>query len=183
MTRRTATVVVNLFLLASAAMSCAAAGEPSPSPRVKKFLGATTVDVLKGATRVETFRLKDERSDEGKPNVGRYAVASTGKEQGEAFAQQLATTLLDEHTYLFDSAKGCKFRPAVGFRIWKGEEVAVEVVICFHCDELIVFAPKAADGSIRGAMEDFDPARAVLVKLAKEAFREDKEIQGLNERE
>lgn len=30
-------------------------------------------------------------------------------------------------------------------------------------------------------MEDFDPARRVLVKLAKEAFPEDKEIQGLKE--
>jgi hypothetical protein len=138
--------------------------------------------VLKGATRVDTFRLKDERADdEGKPNVGRYAIESTGAAQGEAFVQRLAAILLDERTYVFDSAKGCKFQAGVGFRIWKGDESAVEVVICFHCDELIVHAPKAADGSIRGAMEDFDPARAALVKLAKEAFPGDKEIQGMKE--
>jgi hypothetical protein len=31
-------------------------------------------------------------------------------------------------------------------------------------------------------MEDFDPARAALVKLAKEAFPDDKEIQALEEK-
>jgi hypothetical protein len=178
-TRYAAIVLVHFFFLVGATTSGAAPGEPSP--RVKKFLGEPTVKVLQGATRVETFRLKDERADdEGKPNVGRYAIASTGKAQGEPFARRLAAILLDEHTYVFDSAKGCKFQPAVGFRIWKGDESSVEVVICFHCDELIVHSPKAADGSIRGAMENFDPARPALVKLAKEAFPDDKEIQGLN---
>jgi hypothetical protein len=97
------------------------------------------------------------------------------------FAKRLASVLIDEHTYLFNSAKGCIFQPSVGFRIWKGDEAAVEVVISFKCDELIVFAPKAADGSIRGALEDFDPARPALVKLAKGAFPDDKEMQGLKE--
>jgi hypothetical protein len=168
-----------MVLTRFAGTSCAAAGDPSP--KVTKFLGDSAITVLQGATRVEPFRLSDERAGEGKPNVGKYAVTATGKEQGEAFAKRLAAVLLDERTYRFDSAKGCIFQPGVGYRIWKGDEAAVEVVICFTCDELIVHAPKAADGSVRGAMEDFDPARPALVKLAKEAFPDDKEIQGLKE--
>ena len=181
MNRYAATVVVSLLLFAAAAASCGATAAGEPPSRVKKFLGDPVVDVLKGATRVEAYRLRDERADEGKPSVGRYVITSTGKAQDEAFAQRLAKVLLDERTYVFGSAKGCKFTPGIGFRVWNGDTAAVEVVICFDCDELIVHAPKASDGSIRGAMEDFDPARPALVRLAKEAFPEDKEIQALKE--
>ncbi len=70
-------------------------------------------------------------------------------------------------------------RPGVGYRVWRGDE-AVEVVLCFSCDELLVLSPKGADGSVHRAAEDFDPARARLVALAKQEFPADQDIQSLN---
>jgi len=54
------------------------------------------------------------------------------------------------------------------------------VLLCFKCKELEV-AQLNADGSLASqpAHEDFDPAHAHLLKLAKEALPDDPVIQAL----
>lgn len=166
------------FCVGAAVLAKDQAPASGPSKRVVRFLGEPALAVLREADRVEVFRLKNERAEEGEERVGNYAVTVRGKEQGRNFAARLREVLTDEGTYVWDSGKGCDFDPGVGYRVWKGEQ-RIEVVLCFSCDQLVVFSPKAADGSVRSASADFDPARPALVKLAKEAFPDDPVVQAL----
>jgi len=173
--------------VAGAILCCAAAvtayGEARPAaPTAKSFLGDRAVRIIKDATKVEVFRIKPMK--EQKPAgevIGGYTVLSAGRDQGPDFARRLASVLLDDKTYAFDRAKGCIFSPGVVFRLWKGKE-SVEVITCFQCDEFSILAKDARGETIRQVGEDFDNARPALVKLAKDAFPDDKEIQALNDR-
>jgi hypothetical protein len=161
------TVLLFTSLLASAA----------PTEAVKRFLGEETLATLRGATRMEAFRVSPEGKDaaDDRERMGGYPILGRGRVK--VAPKALTAVLLDEKTYDFGSAKRCLFSPGVGYRVWKGKR-AVDVLLCFSCNELRVVGP-AADGSVREATEDFDRVRERLVKLAKRSFPEDAEIQGL----
>jgi hypothetical protein len=149
--------------------------DPAVSEVVAKRLGEKTVGILQGADRVEVFRINPEKEgkEAGKNRIGGYAVTATGKEQDKVFAGKLAGVLLQGRTYSGQSFK-C-FDPGVAYRIWKGKE-SVEVAICFACENLRI---GDAFGSFGGAKGNW----AAMVKVAKEAFPDDKEIQGLPEKD
>lgn len=154
-----------------------------PSDKVKAWMGGERpVSIIAGATRVEVFRVNPEKPNEpmGK-ECGGYPVIATAKEQGKEFAGKIAAIVFDEKTYDFEKGKKCMFEPGVGFRLWKDKDW-VDVVLCFHCDELEISTIPPGEKERKSAHEDFDAARAVLVKLCKEAFPDDKEIQGLAEK-
>jgi hypothetical protein len=173
---------LTLAALACLPLACVTMG--NPSGRVKQFLGDKAVAVLDGADRVEVFRVDPglPRGDKEPPKDGekidRYVITATGKEQGKDFADRLKAILFDERTYLFDSAKGCIFQPGVAFRVWHGKD-AVEVLLCFSCQELEVLTRDESGEIVHRAHEDFDPAWGPLVKLAQEAFPDDPEIKKL----
>jgi hypothetical protein len=163
-----------------------------PSRQVRTFLSNEGVAVLQGATKVEVFRVDPgfppkDRPDDPKADapagekVGDYAVTAKGKDQGPEFAARLRAILFNDRTYLFDMAKGCIFQPGVAFRVWNGKE-SMDVFLCFSCDELLILVKDESGAVVHLAQEDFDPMRAELVKLAREAFPDDPEIQGLQER-
>jgi len=173
--------------VAGAILCCAAAvtayGEARPAaPTAKSFLGDRAVRIIEGATKVEVFRIKpmQEQKPAGEV-IGGYTVLSAGRDQGPDFARRLAAVLLDDKTYDFDRAKGCIFSPGVVFRFRNGAEL-VEVITCYHCSEFKIVVKDARGAVVRVVGEDFDNARPALVKLAKDAFPDDKEIQALNDR-
>ena len=174
------TLAVVLTLAAAGHLSARQdAPPPRPTPRVVQFLGERAAGTLSGATRVEVFRVSPKRAEEGEPDVGGYEITAGGKEQGQPFAKRLAGVLLDERTYRFDANKVGGFTPMVGLRVWKGDE-AVEVLLSFATDELVVLSTNPADKSTRSAQEDFDAARGALVELAKEALPQDRDVQALD---
>ena len=169
-------------IAALVAAPSAFAEAPKPTEKVKKRLGESVVGLLDGATKVEVFRVESV-TDDKKPEKSLlgYRVLATGKDQDEKFAANVAAVVLNEKTYEWDSAKGCIFRPGVAFRVWKGDE-SVVVVICFSCDQIEV-ATLGKDGKVgKKAFADVDPGRAKLVRLAKAALPDDKDIQGLKEK-
>ena len=112
-----------------------------------------------------------------KPNtIQDHKILATGPTQRKAFAQQLSRAFLKE--YDLDSPS-CIFAPGVAFRIWRANE-AVDILICFHCDEFKIFGKK-----IYGPLPlEYEatrnlPDRAALVRLAQQAFPDDYEIQSL----
>jgi hypothetical protein len=141
-------------------------------------LDRRTRAILEGATRVEVFRLDGKNGPqpaaEGEERIGGFLVTARGKDQGKEFAGELADILADEKTYS-RGGEAC-FWPGVAFRVWKGEE-CVEVLVCFLCDNFYCGPPAPGEG-VKGSFHG-TPARARLVRLAQEAFPEDKEIQGL----
>jgi hypothetical protein len=164
-----------------------AEADKEPSARLRGRLGDQTIAILKGATKVEVFRVDGRdfadpaKEKEGQDRrIGGYAATATGPEQGGQFASRASALLLDAGNFELDLAKGCKFDPGVALRFWKEKESA-EIVFCFRCDELKVVAPDPSEQGVKNPYADFGPGRAAFVKLAKEAFPDDKEIQGLKE--
>jgi hypothetical protein len=156
------------------------AADEGPSEKVKKHLGDQLVKLLQAPTKVETYRIEPAgpvKANEAQ--IGGYRIKSTGKEQKEEFAKKLAVVLLDEKT-LFGESKRC-FLPGVAFRMWKGEE-SVDVIICFNCSNLRMIARDAKGKVIKEAIGAFGPQSAALVKLAREAFPDDKDLEKLEEK-
>jgi hypothetical protein len=154
-----------------------------PSDKVKAWMGGTRpVGIVAGAARVEVFRVNPEKPTEpmGK-ECGGYPIISTAKEQPKEFAARIAAILFDEKTYDWDKAKKCEVQPGVGFRLWQDKDW-VDVVLCFHCNELEVSTIPPGEKDRKVSHEDFDAARVALVKLCKDAFPEDKEIQALTDK-
>jgi hypothetical protein len=147
------------------------------SNRVHDFLGQRASKVLNAPDRVEVFRVAATwRKPKDSSTLAGYPLISTGKEQGKEFGGKLAEIVLDDRTYEWETAKGCKFDPGVAYRVWSGKD-SIIVIICFHCDQLgIMFDESSGQG-----IKDCDRARHALIRLAQQAFPEDKEIQGLKE--
>jgi RNA polymerase sigma factor (sigma-70 family) len=153
---------------------------------LRRRYGDKTIAILKGATKVEVFRVdpKDHveptKDDDKDKRFGGYAITLKGDDQGEKFAHKAAALLLDRDNFVLNAAKGCKFSPGVGLRFWKGKEYA-ELLLCYQCSELKVVAPDPMAQEVESPMVDFDKGRAAFVKLAKELFPKDEAIQGLKE--
>jgi hypothetical protein len=140
----------------------------TPAPRVVRFLGERAAQTLTDAARVEIYRVKDKRANEGQKAVGGYVIEAAGREQGEAFARRVAALLLDEKSYRFDAPAARSFKPTVGLRVW-AKERWVEVLWSPTAGEVVVFSPNPEDGSVRSAQADVAPAREALTALTSEA--------------
>jgi RNA polymerase sigma factor (sigma-70 family) len=158
-----------------------------PGDALRRRYGDKTIAILQGATRLEAFRLQPDDyvkpgdKDDGKAKrFGGYAIIGSADEQKEKVAARAAALLLDRDNFALDQAKGCKFQPGVGLRFWKGKEFA-DVILCYHCNELMISAPDTAAQGVKTPYADFDPGQAALVKLAKELFPKDEVIQDLKE--
>jgi hypothetical protein len=161
--------------------------------RLREVFSDRGISILRGTTKVETFRIadtedldyafgrhKDVRSKLGM--IDGYTITSNGKVADEGFAERLSGYLLHgEHYFVsFD----CLPDPGVAFRAWRGRE-SVSLIICYECDRLKVFVHDEG-GSIvhRGSSyfsNEFGESE-VLTELAKEAFPEDEEIQGMGKK-
>lgn len=141
--------------------------------------GSRTRAILAGATRVEVFRVDPTKQKKAENWIGGFPVTARAQEQGKEFAGRLGTALLD--TWAFSDQKGKKncFDPGVGFRVWKDEE-SVDVLICFICD--ILYCGPSVEEASENATFKGSSRRADLLRLAKEAFPDDKEIQELKDR-
>lgn len=159
------------------------AEEPKVSAKVKKHFGENAVQILAGATKVEVFRVESKPGAKPGPDdktVAGFRITATGKEQDAKFAAKVASVVLNEKSYIWDAAKGCIFQPGVAFRVWKGDE-SVIIVICFSCDQVQVLTADK-DGKLgKPVWGESDPGRPGLVKLAKAALPDDKDIQKLKE--
>ena len=73
----------------------------------------------------------------------------------------------------------CLINPGVAYRIWSGKQ-CVEVIICFHCNQMIITAKNAKGEIVRRTYTEIVTMRSRLIALSKDAFPKDAEIQGLN---
>ena len=78
---------------------------------------------------------------------------------------------------MFRNRKECGLEPGVAFRIADGKNT-VDVLICFKCD-VLGYVVGGANEVPTSQYQDFDPVRAELVALTKEAFPNDADIREL----
>jgi hypothetical protein len=141
-------------------------------------MGGATADILAGAERVEVFRV-DPRGRENPPalSIGEFAITATEREQGRAFAERLAGVLLKPQAH-FGPGYKCFF-PGVAFRLWRGGE-RVDVLVCFVCQNYDLITHPVGGENRRSYTHAFSSGVwDELLALAKEAFPDDADIQGL----
>src|ERR1700722_1843956 len=112
---------MGLLLLGLAGCSSATSSAvPDPPAKLRERYGDKTIAILKGAKRVEVFRIDSrgrlepgtsEKDEKPGDRFGGYKVTAKGADQGEAFAKKAAAVLLDGKNFELDMAKGCKFDP------------------------------------------------------------------------
>jgi hypothetical protein len=139
-----------------------------------------TSAILKRADKVEVFYVDGSWPPKspapGEKAIGGWRVTSQGRDQGPEFATRLADILADEASYSQTFA-GC-FYPGVAFRVWSGED-CVDCILCFYCDNFYLGPPVEGRFAYETASFYDTPARRRLVRLAKEAFPDDPDIQNL----
>ncbi len=136
--------------------------------------------IIREADRVEVFRVGSEPAASGAGEaIGGYPILATGKELGADFAARLSKVLRGGG--VTRNQKKCGLEPGVAYRLWSGDR-AVEVLVCFNCDVLWPHVVGSQAAAPHHEWQDFDPARAELLALTKEAFPDDAEVQGLPER-
>lgn len=188
MQKRTMLHLMAALACASAAMllrPCSAAPKQVPVGILAKAeLGPQAVSILSGATRVEAFRIdssRDNAQDSAKassnPTILGYKITATGKEQGAVFASRLASVLLDDRAYQ-GIGDLCMFQPAIALRAWHGQEY-INIVICLHCGDIVLDAIDASGKTVSETFPRFYTIAPQLTPLLKEAFPEDRLIQGL----
>jgi hypothetical protein len=116
-----------------------------------------------------------------------------------SLAKRLAAALLDGHTYPppikcppgegCAEGKGCSFEPGVGFHfVPKGQGPPIDVLLCFECDDVGVVRNRESErcGFLVNREDttciqttDMAPGRSRLLRVVKEIFRQDEEIQSL----
>jgi hypothetical protein len=150
-----------------------------PREKVAETLGEQTIAILNGATKAEAFRIASSpsKNPEGK-HVDGYPILSAAKEPAKDFAKQLSSLVQDERS-LFSEQARC-FTPGVAFRLWKDKE-SVDVVVCYQCWGLRLTARDADGKVLHRTGGGFKANHDAWVKLAKKAFPDDKEIQGLGD--
>jgi hypothetical protein len=176
-----AVAVVSPVDTAAASKVEAKDNKPVVSAKIKKRFGDQTVGLLIGADKVEVFRVSTDLPQKDDKTVVGFRITATGPEQDAKFAAKLASVALNEKTYAWDTAKGCSFEPGVAFRVWKGEE-SVVIVICFQCDQVQITTLDKTGKAGKPVYGESDPGRAALVRLAKAALPDDKDIQALMEK-
>ena len=176
---RTLRILIGLMILAIVVLAGYLMTRRSYWPtNLSNDLPANVVSILKGATKVESFRVSPEpTTDESGDTINGYPVMATGKDQALSFAKRLSAVLL--RGGVTQNRKKCGLRPGVAFRIWKDQE-AVDVLICFECDVLWPHVVGETSEHPTWEWQDFDPVREELVNLSKEAFPDDQVIQSLS---
>ena len=143
-------------------------------------LSAKGMEVLRKPAKVEFFRIKPEPSDAAAEAIERYPVVATGTTPDDA-AERIRSILTDDDSYLFGVGKGCIIRPGVAIRLTGGDETTVSVILCYECQILVLVVRDAAGKELHNSGGVFDPSEAALVRLAKDAFPEDEDIQKLKD--
>ena len=161
-----------------------ARGKDIVSRRLRMIFSDRGIAILRGASRVETFRIVDPElhPEAGGPRtVERFPITDVGPQQGAPFAARLADAVLDGKDYFI--SLDCWPDPGVAFRAWKGKE-SVTLAICYECDDLEVSVRDPRGVQVHhggGSFHDPLGGPVGLVRLAKEAFPDDPSIQELSD--
>ncbi len=151
------------------------------SKSAKDEVGADTWQAVAAAEKVELIRLTyGSDLTSLKPGAPLFGAKPVGKPSTPpaAWVEALRGLLASPDTFEWDAAKGCLPTPGVAVRFTTGGR-EVELLICYECGLLAIGPTPPDSGGPPQRWLDFERARAAFVRLAKEAFPADKEIQAL----
>jgi hypothetical protein len=161
---------------------------------IRRHFGDRTVNVLRNARSTEIIRMQtmafgdlpflQERMSKARQSLLKkesisYAVRYREKDQGEEFTNRLSKLLQTRRT--FSKMPPDVWTPAIAF-LMRSDNDAIIILVSFDQNRLRVYSPDAL-GKNPASAENLDFIRPQLVKLTKEAFPNDKEIQALKEQQ
>jgi hypothetical protein len=161
---------------------------------IREHFGDRTLNVLRNARSTEVIRMQtiafgdwpylQERMFKARRSLVKresisYAVRYREKDQGEEFTKQLAR-LLQRRRALYKMAPTV-WSPAIAFRM-RSDDDGIIILVSFDQNRLEVYSDDPSSKS-PSSQESLDSIRPQLVKLAKAAFPDDKEIQSLKEQQ
>jgi len=177
-----AQTLLPIALVALSAAACAGTDVAGRSERVEMLYGGSgAYDLVAGNSRsgsIDAYKINGRdgaTGDAGNGEISGYAIVGETAEVGDTHAAALGRILAHDATYLWDISKACEFRPGVAVR-WERRSTTVDVLFCFSCDELEIYVD---DDPVGG--EDFDPRRAEILRIVKQLFAGDPEIQAIPE--
>ena len=159
-------------------MGCHADQRIQPSGRTRKFLGDEMVAVLQDAERIESFRVRPATREEihkGDQIAARSKILQVGPELNGRQVARLKAILLNDNSYVWDSAKDCDPRPEILFRVHHGDSY-VDVAVCLECS-MWAFSLNSDAPPFSRKWEDFDPVAKKLAALAIELFPDDEALK------
>jgi hypothetical protein len=137
--------------------------------QVELLLGGK--DVFENPQRVVPVLVDGtDGSGESREGIAGYAYLSKGKLLNSDQIKRLQAVMFNATTYDFNSAKRCMFQPHLGFIFEKSGRQAY-ALFCFSCNEVSY----GREGK-RISVEDFDSARAEILKLGREIFPRDRTL-------
>ena len=153
-----------LLIVAFALASC----RSGATSRVGALYGGeANWSVIQAPSQVQAWRVMPPgrvRYVRAPDTVDGFEITDGPRDVDLATARELASILAADAIYDWERAKGCEFEPGLAVRFSDGA-ASVDVLFCFHCDELAAFR----DGK-RAGIEDFDAARDRLAALAERMF-------------
>jgi len=150
-----------------------------PSDRLRKHLGAITLDYLRHIDKVEAVRVgKLDLERVGAADaVGARMITSKFRPLEKAMADRLVKALVSDDTYFREDSKGTM--TGVAYRLWTDRKECVEVSCCLKKGNVWIVV-KDSDGTVvdkgdrRGFRDDPDsPMRAIAAAV----FPDDTEVQ------
>jgi hypothetical protein len=177
--RRAAAAALSMLFTALLLGCSTREGAHEPGSAARTFLGDPAVEILRGAERMESFRVQRELGAlaPGTEALAGLKLLARGPELTPPQRELLRELVFDDASYQLEIAKACEPMPGVLIRAWSGERF-VDLALCFECSMWGVGVQSAAD-AFPPRWEDFDPIARRLAALAKELFASDPAIQKL----
>lgn len=153
-----------------------------PMAKVREALGDTVLDAVRGATKVQVFRVGDSgglRPDPAKAIASDFVRGVAGKELDAPTLESLRSVLYDEKSYRLEAdVSKCRFVPHLSFQ-WSSGLGTLEALVSFSCNQVLFIVGKAGGRWVPQGTFDLKPARKKLVDLAKATLPQDAETQNL----
>lgn len=153
-----------------------------PTVKVTEALGATVLDSLAGATKVQVFRVSDSgglRPDPERAIASDFLRGAPGKELDARELETLRGLLYDHKSFRFEQdVSRCRFAPHLSFQTQSGIGT-LETLVSFSCNQVLFVLGKPGGRWIPQGTFDVKPVRKRLIQLAKVALPKDAATQNL----
>jgi hypothetical protein len=142
---------------------------------VENGLGGTeNAAIIAGPSSVKAWRTVGSMQPDSGSSADYYKKFGQAVLVSTNLAKRLSKVLLAEKSYFRANGmnKACAPAPGVVVTFSNGKD-EVDVFFCFECNILVV----------QGMRSDFDPSRAKLLRIMKQIFPKDPQIQSLKRNE
>ncbi len=139
---------------------------------IRELLGDKIIDILSNPDHVESFQVSHQLSKNKANTLHGYPILDKGNPLEGSSLTQFQSLIFDKDSYVLGITKRCRFFPDSALRFTKKEET-VTILFSFSCNQWIFIQ---GDSEV---YEDFDPVRLPLLKVIKDLFPGNRQIQAL----